>query len=43
MGSCPDTDIDPKTEGHIDDHHKDIKLIESKRKKKKKKGKEECL
>ena len=36
MGSCPDTDIDPKTEGHIDDHHKDIKLIESKIKKKKK-------
>ena len=39
MGSCPDTDIDPKTEGHIDDHHKDIKLIESKRKKKKRERK----
>ena len=27
MGSCSDTDIDPKTEGHIDDHHKDMKFI----------------
>ena len=38
MGSCSDTDIDPKTEGHIDDHHKDMKLIGIKKKKKKGKG-----
>ena len=41
MGSCSDTDIDPKKEGHIDDHHKDMKLIGINLKKKK--GKEECL
>ena len=38
MGSCPDTYIHPKTEGHIDDHHKDMKLIVAE-----KKGKEKCL
>ena len=36
MGSCSDTDIDPKTEGHIDDHHKDMKLIVAEKKKKRK-------
>ena len=34
MGSCPDTYIHPKTEGHIDDHHKDMKLIVAEKKRK---------